>query len=169
MSNQQFGNDKSLTINIENLKSTDSETLNVKLHELKFDISCPSTYERYSQIRNENLDFNYVSVFSYLALEIKTKLNRALNGYETTEPFSRYGVYIQEFIAHRYFSATVETHHETHPGLTGNGGSFSSISNLRISSIPFLEYITAGSGQVIPAGTSTARASWKDVWGRTWN
>ena len=169
MSNEQFGKNLGLTINIENLKSTNTEKLNVKLHELTFDISYPPTYERYTEIKNENLDFNYVSVFSYPALELKTKLNRTLNGYETMEPFSRYGVYIQELIAHRYIFGTAETHHETHPGLTGIGGGFSTISNLGISSIPFLEYVTAGSGQVIPAGTSTARASWKDVWGRTWN
>jgi len=41
------------------------------------------------------------------------------------------------------------------------------ISNLGISSIPFIEYMTVGKGQVISSGTSTARATWKDVWGRT--
>ena len=159
----------SLTINIENLKSTTTETLNVKLHELKYDISYPPTYERYKEIRNENLEFRYKSVFSYPALELKAKLNRTLNGYETIEPFSRYGVYIQELVSHRYIYGQGETHHETKPGLTGSGGGFSMITNLGISSIPFIEYLTVGAGQVIPGGTSTARTNWKDVWGRTWS
>ena len=168
MSNEQSGKDMKIIINIENIKSTITLKLNVKLYEIKYDISFPPTYEHYIEIRNENLDFNYVSVFSYPALELKTKLNRTLNGLETMEPFSRYGVYIQELIAHRYIFGIEETHHQNHPGLTGNSLGFSSISNLGISSIPFLEYVSAGSGQVIPAGTSTARASWKDIWGRNW-
>ena len=43
------------------------------------------------------------------------------------------------------------------------------ISNLGTSSIPFIEYLTVGKGQVIPAGTSKSRATWKDIWGRTWH
>jgi hypothetical protein len=29
--------------------------------------------------------------------------------------------------------------------------------------------MTVGAGQVIPAGTTTSRVSWKDIWGRTWH
>ena len=82
-------------------------------------LSYPPTYERYTEIKNEKLIFNYVSVFSYPALEIKTKLNRTLNGYETMEPFSKYGVYQQELIAHRYIHGIQETHHQQNPGLMG--------------------------------------------------
>ena len=28
--------------------------------------------------------------------------------------------------------------------------------------------MTVGKGQVIPSGTSIARATWKDAWGRAW-
>ena len=45
------------------------------------------------------------------------------------EPFSRYGVYIQELM-HRTVYGTAETHFETKPGIVGNGGGFSMISNL---------------------------------------
>ena len=103
MSNEQSGKDLVLTINLENIQTTSTVSLNVKLHELKFDISYPPTYERYTQIKSDNYNFNYVSVYSYPALELKTKLNRTLNGYETMEPFSRYGVYIQELMENRYF------------------------------------------------------------------
>lgn len=59
----------------------------------------------------------------------KIKIHRTLNGYETMEPFSRYGVYIQELM-HRTVYGTAETHFETKPGIVGNGGGFSMISNL---------------------------------------
>ena len=64
---------------------------------------------------------------------------------------------------HRYIFASTEIHHETKPGFTANGEGFISISNLGISSIPFLEYVRAGYCQVFPADTSATRASWKDV------
>ena len=72
------------------------------------------------------------------------------------EPFSRYGIYIQE-LNHRYVFGTAETHFQTKPGIVGNAGGFSMISNLGTSSIPFIEYVTVGKGQVIPAGTSVSR------------
>ena len=136
---------------------------------MKFDISKPPDYETYSKIASGSgkKDFEYISVFSYPAIQIKTKLNRTLNGYETLEPFSRYGVYTQE-IFHRTVYSYAETHLETDPGAVGRGDGFSLISNLGTSSIPFIEYMTVGTGQVIPAGPTTSRMSWKDVWGRTW-
>ena len=38
------------------------------------------------------------------------------------------------------------------------------ISNLGTSLIPFIEYLNVGKGQVIPAGNSTSKTTWKDIW-----
>ena len=51
----------------------------------------------------------------------------------------------------------------------GNGPGFSSITNLGISSIPFIEYMTVGKGQLIPGSPTTSRITWKDIWGRIWH
>lgn len=168
MSNEQFGKDLTIGINIENLSSEQDLKLDLEIEQMIYDISIPEL-EKYENVVNKyQQTFKYTSAFSYPALEVKTKLDRDLNGYETMEPFSRYGTYSQD-IEHRYIWGTAETHHTTHPGVTGSTGGFSIISNLGISSIPFIEYVTVGKGQVIPAGTSTARATWKDIWGRTWH
>ena len=168
MSNEQFGKDLAIIINIENLKSDKAETFDVTLEEMNFDISYPPEYERYKKIITEKKKFEFISAFSLPAIEIKTELNRTLNGYETLEPFNRIGCYYQE-INHREVYGTGETHHEKVPGVQAAAFTLSLISNLGTSSIPFIEYMTVGTGQVIPAGTSTSRVSWKDIWGRTWH
>ena len=173
MSNEQFGKNLGIKLNIEDLLLNGNNVRNnveltITIEEMTYDISLPPTYEKYKEISKNLCKFGYETAWSYPALEIKAKLNRTLNGYETLEPFSRYGVYIQE-IGHRTVYGTAETHHQTKPGMTGNTGSFSVISNLGISSIPFIEYLTVGRGQVIPAGPSTSRTTWKDVWGRIWH
>ena len=167
MSNEQFGKDLNLEINIEKISKTDNININICLEELKYDISFPPTYERYYFVSNEKKTFSSITAWSYPALEIRAKLNRTLNGYETLEPFSRYGVYIQE-LNHRTVYGYLESHQEKNPGLVANGAGFSLISNLGTSSIPFIEYLTVGKGQVIPSGSSTSRIAWKDIWGRTW-
>ena len=175
MSNEQFGKNLGIKINIENLLDKNKQKVEkvvdpftVTIEEMTYDISFPPIYERYKEISKTSVSFEYKSAWSLPALEIKATLNRNLNGYETIEPFSRYGVYIQE-LKHRTVYSTAETHFQTKPGIVGNGASFSMISNLGISSIPFIEYLTVGRGQVIPAGTSTSRATWKDIWGRVWH
>ena len=175
MSNEQFGKNLGLKMNIENLlNKTNHEavrknvTLTMTIYEMKYDISKPPLYEEYYKISSESKLFIFTSAWSYPAVEVKAQLNRTLNGYETMEPFSRYGIYIQE-INHRTVYGTAETHFQSKPGIVGKGEGFSMISNLGISSIPFIEYVTVGRGQVIPAGTSTSRATWKDVWGRIWH
>lgn len=167
MSNEQFGKDLKLEINIENINSNKNLTFKIELYEMKYDISSPPDYERYTKVTEENYIFTFQSAWSFPALQIRAKLNRTLNGYETMEPFSRYGVYIQE-LNHRTVWGTLESHQQTGPGLVGSTGAFSMISNLGTSSIPFIEYLTVGKGQVIPAGSSTSRISWKDIWGRIW-
>ena len=168
MSNEQFGKDIRIMINIENLSSHKDETFGFTLEDMTFDISYPPTYEQYKEIYyKKDMKFNYISQFSCPALEIKASLDRELNGYETLEPFNRYGVYAQE-LYHRTLYSPGETHHQTDTGVQGNGNGFSFMTNLGTSSIPFLEYLKAGKGQVIPAGPSTSRVTWKDIWGRTW-
>ena len=105
------------------------------IEEMTFNISNPPEYERYKQIFSNKKEFAYISAFSFPALEIKTLLNRTLNGYETLEPFSRYGVYTQE-IKHRTVFGIMQSNHESDPGVQSDGGGFSFISNLGISSIP---------------------------------
>ena len=168
MSNEQFGKDVIIIINIENLNSHNGEKFNFSLEEMKFDISYPPDYERYTEIYSEEKYFEYISVFSLPALEIKSTLNRNFNGYETLEPFNRYGLYLQE-LNHRAVYTGGETHHETKPGITSAAGCYDVISNLGTSSIPFLEYVRVGTGLLIPAGPTTSRVSWKDIWGRTWH
>ena len=170
MSNEQFGKKLNLIIYIENLsaKNKNDVELEVTLEEMKYDISYYPDFERYYFISTNNVKLNYISAFSYPALEIKSYLNRTLNGYELMEPFSRYGIYSQE-LGHRYVYARLEAHNEKKPGLVGSGTGFSLITNLGISSIPFIEYLTVGKGQIIPGSTSTSRITWKDVWGRTWH
>ena len=174
MSNEQFGKNLGIKMNIENLQDSSSKVvdknvnLTLKIEEMKYDISFPDTYERYYDVSENQYEFSFESAWSYPALELKAKLDRTLNGYETIEPFSRYGVYIQE-LEHRTVYGTAETHFQTKPGIVGNGIGFSLISNLGTSSIPFIEYLTVGRGQVIPAGTSTSRTTWKDIWGRVWH
>ena len=57
---------------------------------------------------------------------------------------------------------------EIEPGAIGRGEGFSLISNLGTSSIPFIENMTIGAGQVISAGPATLKMTLKDIWGRTW-
>ena len=171
MPNEQFGKKLNLNIYIENLKNVDNKKeakINVTLEEMKFELSFFPEYERYYNISTEEKKLEFISAFSYPALEIKSKLNRNLNGYEILEPFSRYGIYNQE-LGHRYIYGKLETHLQSKPGLVTKGNGFSFISNLGISSIPFIEYMTVGNGQLIPGSPSTSRVSWKDIWGRTWH
>ena len=168
MSNEQFGVDLNLTIHIENLGSKIDEKFEMTIYEMKYDVSFPPTFERYSQVNKTIQIFKYISAFSLPALEIKSNLNRNFKGYEMMEPFTRYGIYSQE-IGHRYVYSIQETHHQTKPGLTGSSKTYAYISNLGISSIPFINHVTVGVGTLIPSGTSTSRISWKDVWGRTWH
>ena len=150
---------------IENLSSSDNLTLNISIEEVKYDISFPPNFERYSPLNNERFNFNYISAFSFPALEIRTKLNRTLNQYEIIEPFNKYGLYIQE-IGHREVYSSGETHHEKRPGIV-MASPPSMITGLGISWVPFNEYLRVGY-LFIPSTQTTSRIIWKDIWGRTW-
>ena len=69
MSNEQFGKDLGIKINIEDLKKksdnkreTDTVKLNIILEEMKYDISKPNTkYETYKEIARNESDFTFES------------------------------------------------------------------------------------------------------------
>jgi hypothetical protein len=92
MSNKQFGKDLTIGINIKNLEPKNNLNLDLKIEQMIYDISIPEL-EKYEEVSSEKVEFNYTTAFSYPALEMKTKLDRDLNGYETMEPFGRYGTY----------------------------------------------------------------------------
>ena len=172
--NEQISKNLGLKINIENLQDKDKKriTTNVQLtmdiEEMKYDISLPPDYESYTTFSSEKMTFEFKSAWSLPALEIKSNLGRKINGYETMETFTRFGLYIQE-INHRTVYGTGETHFERDPGIVANGAGFSLISNIGTSSVPFIEYLTLGKKQLIPAGTGTSRTTWLDAWGRGWH
>ena len=92
MSNKQFGKDLTIGINIKNLEPKNNLNLDLKIEQMIYDISIPEL-EKYEEVSSEKVEFNYTTAFGYPALEMKTKLDRDLNGYETMEPFGRYGTY----------------------------------------------------------------------------
>ena len=140
--NEQFGKNMKNKIFIENLSSSKNLTLNISLEEVKYDISFPPYFERYSPLDNRKYPFNYISAFSFPAIEIRTRLNRTVNQYEIIEPFNKYGLYIQE-IGHRQLYAASELHHEKIPGVV-TGETQSIITGLGISWVPFNEYLRVG-------------------------
>ena len=54
MPKEQFGNNLTLIINIENLKSNTTENFDLTLEEMKFDFSKAADYERYSEFPSES-------------------------------------------------------------------------------------------------------------------
>ena len=167
MSNEQYGKNMNLTINIEGLQSQKSETFKLIIEELKYDFSNHPDYEKYYFVLERKVEFNYNSAFSLPALQVKSKLNRILNGYETIEPFARFGIHQQE-IYHRTVFSPGEAHYINEPGITQNKMNMNSVSHLGIHPIPFVEYMTTGLIPYTPPTETTSRIMWKDVWGRTW-
>ena len=171
MPNEQYEKNMNLTINIEELSSKKNETFKVRIEELKYDISYSPDYERYYFVYEKDELFEYISSFSFPALQIKTKLNRTLNGYETLEPYGRYGVYIQE-IYHRSVYASGEVHFfysPPGPGIAVNhAGTIDFVSHLGTDTIEHNRYL-GGDVAYNPATESTSRIVWKDIWGRKWS
>ncbi len=168
MSNEQYGKNMNITINIEGLQSQKNESFKIIIEELKYDVSNPPNYENYYFVLEKEVNFHYTSAFSFPALQVKTKLDRILNGYESIEPFSRFGAYQQE-IYHRTVYAALEAHFINEPGIMANKKSLNAVSHLGIHPIPFFEYVNAGLVPYTPSSETTSRIIWKDVWGRTWS
>ena len=57
---------------------------------MKYDISFPDKFERYYHVSTKDYLFIFKSSWSYPTLELKARIDRAFNAYETLEPFSRY-------------------------------------------------------------------------------
>ena len=95
MSNEQFGKNLNLALYLENISPETKNEIQLKINieEMKYDVSFYPEFERYYPVSNNTETFKYISAFSYPALEIKSTLNKTLNGYEMIEPFSRYGIY----------------------------------------------------------------------------
>ena len=174
MPNEAYGKDSTIGIAIENLSSTlKSFSIDIKLYEVKYDISSPATnYEHYESRKTYPVTFNYVPYFSLPAIEIANRMERndstEIKEYELLMPYTRYGVYQQELVAHRTVYGYLEIHNVKDPGLVSPSAGFGTISNIGTSSIPFVEYVTHGSKLLIPNAPRTSRLEWIDIWGRHW-
>ena len=173
MPNEAYGKDSSIGVTIENLKpDVASFTVDIVLYEVKYDISSPETdYEHYEERTTYPCTFEYKPYYNLPAVEIVNKMNRnestEIKEYELLMPYTRYGVYQQELIAHRTIYGYVEIHNVNNPGIVTTSQSMSTISNIGISSIPFAEHVTHG-GLLIPSAPRTSRLEWRDIWRRKW-
>ena len=166
-SNERYGKDMEMTINIENLQSEFNETFNIAIEELKYDVSNPPDYERYIQVSVGDYFFEYKSAFSFPALQIQYKLNRTINGHETIETLTNYGTFHQE-INHRQVYCINRAFYTDEPAITAPEEGLSTVSTIGISPVPYVEYAVVGASQYTPSSESTSRFGWKDIWGRTW-
>jgi len=173
-SNEAYGKPSNLNIMIESLTTKTSLIAAIDIYEMKFDISAHELkYERYTLRQRTTVNLVPGKFWSMPAVEIHTKVNRNnktnIFPYELLSPYTRYGIYIQELKKHTTVWCTVESHYPSDPGIQANSNAFAIISNLGISSIPFIEYVTVGKGQLIPSSPLTARIEWTDIWGRRWS
>ena len=172
--NEAYGKSSLLGIMLEQLNTNVKVTANVKVYEMKYDISKPEVnYEVYTLKLEKTVDILHDRFFSMPAVEVHVKMNRtgdaSIAPYELLEPYTRFGVYIQELQKHRTVYAYLESHHVTDPGVSTINGGLAMISNLGISSVPFAEYVTTGAALLIPSSPSTSRIEWTDIWGRRWS
>ena len=175
MPNEAYGKPSHIGFMIERLNS-DVDILNVqlKLFEMKYDLSAPElNFERYMPRIDTTVTLSRTRFYSLPALEVHVKMHRknetTIYPYELMEPYTRFGVYQQEIMRHRTIWVSAESHHPSEPALTTINGAYALLSNLGISSIPFVEYVTTGKSQLIPGVSSTSRIEWSDIWGRRWS
>ena len=167
MSNENYGKNMSIVINIENLPLEEDHNFNITFEELIYDVSSPPEFEKYNKLYSKEITFKYVSAFSLPALQIKAKLNRTVNGLESIEPFTRIGLYVQEMY-HRQVVAAPEAHSLKDPSVYSSYISFNHYSQLGMNTIPFFEYVTTGDTYT-PSSETTSRIEWMDIWGRKWS
>lgn len=101
-----------------------------------------------------------------LAIFTVTPTESYLRRWEKTEPFVRFGTYIQELAHHRTVWGTAEDHPISDPGIMADRTMFGHIGNIGTSPIPFQEYLTTGKAQIIPMATENARIDYIDIFGR---
>lgn len=167
MSNENYGKNLNISLNIEELPLNETKDFNITFEDLVNDVSYPPDFEKYNKLYQKVFTFKYVSAFSFPALQIKAKLNRTTNGYETLEPFARFGSYAQE-IYHRQVYASPEAHYLLDPGVYSPQESFNQYSQLGINTVPFIEYLSS-KYTFTPSSETTSRIDWTDVWGRKWS
>ncbi|MCQ2818677.1 MAG: hypothetical protein MJ252_15530, partial [archaeon] len=184
MPNEAYGQPSIIEINLENLNTQSDFTCNIGLEEVKYDISSKETeYEKYETRKGySNQKFIYKPYYHLPAVEISNRLERKKISNETNEeeistelleyelmmPYSRIGVYQQELLRHRTVYSYLEIHNVKDPGLVSNCPGFALVSNIGTSSIPTVEFLTHGTGLLIPAAARTSRLEWTDIWGRKW-
>ena len=185
MPNENYGLVSKCEIYIENLNMSEIEnkniTLSIKLEELNYDLSAYDTnYERFTpQEYSSQLEAKYSPFFSYPALKIENhftrknsntnKISHSIKEYELLNPYSRYGIYLQELYGHRTIYGRDEAHHIIDPGVQAINSGFMKISVVGISFIPFAEFVSHGSHLLIPGAIETTRIEWTDIWGRRWH
>ena len=178
MPNEAYGKPSKIAVDLEKINLEANFTVNVVLYEMKYDVTSPQTnYEIYNLISEQSFPkahtAAYIPFFRFPALTVHNHMNRngatTIREYELLQPYARYGIYFQELLRHRTIWGSAEAHHVTDPGLQAINSGFAVLSNVGISSIPFVEYVTHGTGLLIPAGTHTSRIDWTDVWGRRWS
>eukprot|EP01022_Parablepharisma_sp_SALTPOND_P014384 TRINITY_DN1949_c0_g1_i5.p1 TRINITY_DN1949_c0_g1~~TRINITY_DN1949_c0_g1_i5.p1 ORF type:complete len:1905 (-),score=154.15 TRINITY_DN1949_c0_g1_i5:5307-11021(-) len=174
MPNEAYGKPSLIGFMIEELNTLEDVQATLTLYEMKYDLSAPEVnFQKYMHRLDKTITLRRDRFFSLPAVEVRVKVNRFnktnILPYELLSPYTRFGVYIQELKRHRTVWWTVECHHVTDPGAQGTSPSFSIISNVGISSIPFVEYVTTGAAQLIPSAPSTSRLEWHDIWGRHWH
>ena len=119
---------------------------------MKYDITNKANnYETYIKINSFPADYiaEYACYYSLPAVVLHNHMDREGNNtireYELLNPYARYGIYFQELLKHRTIWASPEAHHVSDPGLQAINSGFATISNIGISSIPYVEYVTHGS------------------------
>lgn len=176
MSNEAYGKASNLEIDFEKIRVQSNFTVKIELHEMKFDVTNKEAgYQTYKKIVDfpESYEAEYMPFYRLPAVVVHNHMNRngntTIREYELLAPYTRYGIYFQELIKHRTVWASPEAHHVTDPGLQAINDGFATISNIGISSIPYVEYVTHGKALLIPAAVSTSRLEWTDIWGRRWS
>ncbi|MGL4948152.1 MAG: hypothetical protein ACRC42_02080, partial [Mycoplasma sp.] len=177
MPNESYGKDSSIGIYIEKLNKQTTLTMTVTLEEVKYDLSKKEqNYESFKVSHvYPNQSFIYAPFYSLPAVEISNHMDRGeehsseIKEYELLMPYTRYGVFQQELIAHRTVYGWLETHNVEEPGIVTSSSDLSTLSCIGISTIPFSEYVTHGTGLLIPGCSRTSRLEWRDIWGRHWS
>jgi len=101
------------------------------------------------------------------ALYQNTTPESYLRKWELMQPMVRFGTYIQELAFHRTVYGTAEDHPISDPGLMVDAALFGSVGNVGMAPIPFREYLTTGSSQVMPLTSESTRLDYTDIFGRT--
>lgn len=172
MPNESYGKDSKCQVYLEGITTHETIELDITLYQIKYDFTSPTLESEYLIQETKKYKAIYTSFFSFPALVMNHTLSRSgsteMKEYELIEPYTRIGNYFQELMKHRYVWNAAEAHHRTKPGIQTINGGAAVLSNIGTSFIPFADYVTHGSGLLIPGAVHTSRIEWIDVWGREW-